>query len=98
MAARKQAEQTPADEQTDELEQTPDEQTDEQTETVEAGAGDALMVEPGTEVDLGDVAGHLVFPDGGVSSHRGPARLTEPGEYRFVPTDGSEQTTVTVEG
>lgn len=53
-------------------------------------------VELGAEVDLGDKPGHLVFPDGGVSSHRGPARFTQPGEYRFV-TATSEKTFV-VEG
>lgn len=53
-------------------------------------------VELGTEVDLGDKPGHLVFPDGGVSSHRGPARFMQPGEYRFV-TAKSEQTFVVAE-
>lgn len=48
----------------------------------------ATKVELGSEVDLGDKPGHLCFPDGGVSSHRGPARFTTPGEYRFVTTDG----------
>ena len=47
-----------------------------------------IKVEAGSEVDLGDEPGHLCFPDGGVSSHRGPARLTTPGEYRFVTATG----------
>ena len=45
-------------------------------------------VELGAEVDLGDKPGHLCFPDGGVSSHKGPARFTVAGDYRFVTADG----------
>ena len=47
-----------------------------------------VSVELGAEVDLGDKPGHLCFPDGGVSSHRGPARFTVAGDYRFVTADG----------
>jgi len=57
-------------------------------ELEEETPADFVDVELGSEVDLGDKPGHLCFPDGGVSSHKGPARFTVAGDYRFVTAAG----------